>query len=111
MSEISDKIVIFLFSLNKGVIYSKIYLRCKMAKDHKELGRELGLFSFSRKVPGTVYWWPKGTILFDLIVKDLKTRLTEQGYADLRTPAIIDLETLKKRTKEIFDKLRDEIES
>ena len=64
--------------------------------DHKELGRILGLFSFSRQVPGTVYWWPKGALLFDLIVSDLKMRLAEQEYQDLRTPTIIDLETLEK---------------
>lgn len=63
--------------------------------DHKELGRKLGLFSFNRNVPGTVYWWPKGTILFDLIVSDLKKRLTDQGYQDLKTAPIIDLDTLK----------------
>lgn len=63
--------------------------------DHKELGRKLELFSFSRKVPGTVFWWPKGTILFDLIVDDLKTNLKEQGYQDLKTPTIMSLETLK----------------
>ncbi len=68
-----------------------------MAKnDHKELGRVLKLFHFSRKVPGTVYWWPKGALLFDLIVNDLKKRLNDQGYQDLKTPTIIDLETLKK---------------
>ncbi len=65
------------------------------AVDHKEIGRKLGLFSFSRTVPGTCYWWPKGTILFNLIVNDLKKKLAEQGYRDLITPTIISLETLK----------------
>jgi len=63
--------------------------------DHKEIGRKLGLFSFSRKVPGTILWWPKGAILFDLIVEDLKKELKSQGYKDIKTPAIISLETLK----------------
>ena len=64
--------------------------------DHKEIGRQLGLFSFSRNVPGTCYWWPKGNTLFNLIVEDLKVRLKDQGYQDIGTPAIISLETLKK---------------
>jgi len=63
--------------------------------DHKELGRILGLFSFNRKVPGTVYWWPKGALLFDTIVNDLKKELIIQGYQDLKTAPIIDLDTLK----------------
>ncbi len=63
--------------------------------NHKEIGRQLGLFSFSRNVPGTVYWWPKGAILFDLIVDDIKEELKKQGYLDLKTAPIIDLDTLK----------------
>jgi threonyl-tRNA synthetase len=63
--------------------------------DHKEIGRKLKLFSFSKKVPGTCYWWPKGALLFDLIVSDLKKELKEQGYLDLKTAPIIDLDTLK----------------
>src|SRR3990167_3943128 len=63
--------------------------------DHKEIGRKLGLFSFSRKVPGTAYWWPKGNTLFNLIVEDLKKELEKQGYQDIKTAPIIDLDTLK----------------
>jgi len=63
--------------------------------DHKEIGRKLKLFSFSKKVPGTCYWWPKGALLFDSIVSDLKKELKEQGYLDLKTAPIIDLDTLK----------------
>ena len=63
--------------------------------DHKEIGRKLGFFSFSRKVPGTAYFRPKGALLFDLIVEDLKKSLEKQGYQDLITPTIISLDTLK----------------
>lgn len=64
--------------------------------DHKEIGRKLGLFSFDETVPGVVYWWPKGNLLFNLIVSDLQGYLKEDGYQDIKTPAIIGLETLKK---------------
>ncbi len=56
----------------------------------------MGLFSFSRKVPGVAYWWPKGNTLFSLIVWDLKKQLEEQGYQNIYTPTIISIETLKK---------------
>lgn len=65
-------------------------------KDHREIGRELELFNFSRKVPGTVYWWPRGAILFDLIVNYLNSQLNKQGYQQVKTPAIIDLSLLEK---------------
>jgi len=67
-----------------------------MEQDHKEIGRKLGLFSFSRSVPGTAYWWPKGNTLFNLIVNNLKAQLKNEGYEDINTPAIISAETLKK---------------
>ena len=76
-------------------------------KDHKEIGRRLRLFSFSRKVPGTVLWWPKGAILFDLIVEDLKKELENQGYKDIKTPAIISLETL--RASGHYDNFREKL--
>lgn len=64
--------------------------------DHKKIGRDLGLFTFSRKVPGTTYWWPKGNLLFNLIIDDLKKRLDKQGYRDIKTPAVISTDTLKQ---------------
>ena len=64
--------------------------------DHKKIGKDLGLFSFSRKVPGTTYWWPKGNLLFNLIIDDLKKRLDKQGYRDIKTPAIISTDILKE---------------
>ena len=75
--------------------------------DHKEIGRKLGLFSFSRKVPGTAYWWPKGNTLFNLIVEDLKKEIEKQGYQDIKTPTIISLETLKKSGH--FDNYREKL--
>lgn len=78
-----------------------------MSQDHKELGRILELFSFNHNVPGTVYWWPKGALLYDLIVADLKTSLRQQGYLDIKTAPIIDVETLKKSGH--FDNYHDKL--
>jgi len=75
--------------------------------DHKEIGRKLELFSFSKNVPGTCYWWPKGNTLFNLIVDDLKTRLKDQGYQDITTSTIISLDTLKKSGH--YDNYRDKL--
>jgi threonyl-tRNA synthetase len=67
-----------------------------MSADHKEIGRELKLFSFDEQVPGVVYWWPKGWTLFNLIKNDLAQRLAKDGYQELNTARIVSLETLKK---------------
>lgn len=75
--------------------------------DHKDLGRELKLFSFDEAVPGVVYWWPKGTILFNLIVEDLNKQLIKQGYKMVKSAAIISTETLKKSGH--FDNYHDKL--
>lgn len=64
--------------------------------DHKDIGRQLKLFSFDNQVPGVVYWWPKGWTLFNLIENDLKQRLAKDGYKEINTSRIISTETLKK---------------
>lgn len=64
--------------------------------DHKVIGRLLKLFSFDDKVPGVVYWWPKGWTLFNLIENDLRQKLAEDGYKEINTPRIISTETLEK---------------
>ncbi len=77
------------------------------SRDHKELGRILGLFSFNRNVSGTVYWWPKGAMLFDLITSDLKKTLKEQDYQDIKTAPIIDTDTLARSGH--FDNYREKL--
>lgn len=67
-----------------------------MEKDHKTIGRELELFSFDDRVPGVVYWWPKGLTLYNLIIGDLRKRLERDGYQEIKTAEVISIETLKK---------------
>lgn len=67
-----------------------------MSADHKEIGRELKLFSFDENVPGVVYWWPKGWTLYNLIKNDLSKRLNEDGYKEVNTARIISTTNLKK---------------
>ena len=38
------------------------------ARDHRKLGRELGLFTFSPVSPGSTFWLPKGTAVFNALV-------------------------------------------
>ena len=38
------------------------------ARDHRKLGRELGLFTFSEVSPGAAFWMPAGTTVFNALV-------------------------------------------
>jgi len=65
-----------------------------LKRDHRKLGKELGLFIFADPVgPGLPLWTPKGTILRSLLEDFLKQEQVKRGYLPVVTPHIgrIDL--------------------
>ena len=63
-------------------------------RDHRKLGRELGLFTISQEVgPGLPLWLPKGAMLRDTLERFLREEQLERGYLPVVTPHIgkIDL--------------------
>jgi threonyl-tRNA synthetase len=58
--------------------------------DHRILGQRLDLFSFNEASPGSVFWHPKGQILFMELVKFSKDIQKELGYQEVSTPQIYD---------------------
>lgn len=58
-------------------------------RDHRKLGKEMDLFTFSDWVgPGLPLWTPKGTIIADQIETLAKEMETQGGYLRVRTPHI-----------------------
>ncbi len=58
-------------------------------RDHRKLGKELDLFTFSEKVgQGLPLWLPKGTVLREKLVDFLKKAQREAGYDGVVTPHI-----------------------
>ena len=58
-------------------------------RDHRKLGKELELFTFSEKVgQGLPLWLPKGTELKERLVSFLKKAQTSSGYLPVSTPHI-----------------------
>ncbi len=58
-------------------------------RDHRKLGRELELFTFSQKVgPGLPLWLPKGAQLRERLENFLKRVQREHGYEPVITPHI-----------------------
>jgi threonyl-tRNA synthetase len=58
-------------------------------RDHRKLGKELELFTFSEKVGlGLPLWLPKGTELKERLVDFLKKAQTSSGYLPVSTPHI-----------------------
>jgi threonyl-tRNA synthetase len=59
-------------------------------RDHRILGPQLGLFTFSPVSPGAAFWLPKGTTLFNELVALNRRMQSERGYVEVKTPQIYD---------------------
>ncbi len=57
-------------------------------RDHRKLGRELGLFTFHQWAPGAAFWLPKGTTLYNTLADYMREVLFPAGYVEVRTPLI-----------------------
>ena len=75
------------------------------ARDHRKLGRELGLFRFSEVSPGSAFWLPKGTRLFNELVSLSREMGEPRGYTEVKTPLLYDSELWK--TSGHWDKYRE----
>ncbi|MEA5594821.1 threonine--tRNA ligase [Rivularia sp. UHCC 0363] len=68
-----------------------------MRRDHRKLGKELGLFIFSDLVgPGLPLWTPKGTLLRTLLQDFLQEEQVKRGYLPVITPHIGKVDLFKK---------------
>lgn len=66
-------------------------------RDHRLLGRELGLFMFSPRVgPGLPLWLPRGAVLRDVMTDYLKKEQLKRGYEPVITPQIASIRLYEK---------------
>jgi threonyl-tRNA synthetase len=59
-------------------------------RDHRRLGRELGLFHLQEEAVGSVFWHPKGWTLFRTIENYIRRRLDHAGYVEVHSPQLLD---------------------
>jgi threonyl-tRNA synthetase len=65
------------------------------ARDHRKLGRELGLFMFHPWAPGAPFWLAKGTRLWNTLANYMRSVLFPEGYVELRAPLMFSAELWK----------------
>jgi threonyl-tRNA synthetase len=58
-------------------------------RDHRKVGKQLGLFSFHEEGPGLPFWKPKGLILKNLLISFMREKLAAYGYTEIETPTIL----------------------
>jgi threonyl-tRNA synthetase len=59
-------------------------------RDHRRLGREMELFHVQEEAAGSVFWHPKGWVLFREVEGYMRRRLDTAGYVEVKTPQLYD---------------------
>ena len=59
-------------------------------RDHRKLGKQLGLFHMQEEAPGLVFWHPKGWAIWQVIEQYMRGVYRDNGYSEVRGPQILD---------------------
>ena len=59
-------------------------------RDHRKLGKDLGLFALLEEGPGFPFFLPKGMILKNLLIQYWRTIHEREGYSEISTPMILN---------------------
>ena len=59
-------------------------------RDHRKLGKELGLFALFEEGPGFPFFLPKGLILKNLLIDYWRKLHIREGYVEISTPIILN---------------------
>ncbi len=65
-------------------------------RDHRVLGKQLDLFSFSEMGPGFAFMHPKGMILWNEMIDLMRQLNRKYGYKEIRTPIILNEELWRR---------------
>ena len=59
-------------------------------RDHRKVGKDLGLFIFHPWAPGATFWLDKGTTLYNLLANYMREVLFPAGYVEIKTPLVFN---------------------
>jgi threonyl-tRNA synthetase len=59
-------------------------------RDHRRIGQDMDLFHLQSEAQGSVFWHPKGFILWRQLEAYMRRRLDASGYAEVKTPQLMD---------------------
>ena len=76
-------------------------------RDHRKLGKELGLFHFQEQAAGSVFWHPKGWTIYQNIMIYIRKKLEKAGYKEVNTPQLVESSLWKDSGH--WDKFREQM--
>ena len=64
-------------------------------RDHRKLGKELGLFQFHAMAPGAPFFTGRGAMVYNQLVEYIRSIYRETGYDEVITPQVFNTELMK----------------
>ncbi len=64
-------------------------------RDHRKLGREMHLFHQQDEAAGSVFWHPRGWVLWRTLENFIRDRIQADGYVEVKTPQLYDSSLFK----------------
>ena len=58
-------------------------------RDHRKIGQEMDLYHFQPEAQGSVFWHPKGYVLYNQMEIYIRRRLDSSGYVEVKTPQLM----------------------
>ncbi|CAN5813249.1 threonine--tRNA ligase [soil metagenome] len=65
-------------------------------RDHRKLGREMGLFHFQAEAQGSVFWHPGGFTIWRALEAYIRRRLDAYGYVEVTPPQLLEAEMWRR---------------
>jgi threonyl-tRNA synthetase len=59
-------------------------------RDHRKLGKDLGLFMVHPWAPGATFWLAKGTVLWNTLADYMRGVLIPAGYVEVKAPIVFN---------------------
>jgi len=59
-------------------------------RDHRKLGQEMDLYHFQSEAMGSVFWHPRGYVIYHQMEDYIRRRVNNAGYKEIKTPQLID---------------------
>jgi threonyl-tRNA synthetase len=65
-------------------------------RDHRKIGQEMDLFHLQAEAHGSVFWHPKGYLIWRELEAYMRRRLDAAGYDEVKTPQLMDARQWEK---------------
>ena len=59
-------------------------------RDHRKLGQEMDLFHLQSEAHGSVFWHPKGYLIWRQLEAYMRRAIDAAGYSEVKTPQVMD---------------------